>query len=64
MAGIVNILPALGAMLGIATVVPEPVLQFLEFYAAADWMIKGPLSGLIGVASWLLVLFLLFHAEF
>ena len=63
-AGVVVHLPMTGVMFGIAAVVSEPVLRFFEFGAVADWLLKGPLSGLIGVAGWLLILCLLCLAEF
>src|SRR4051812_31457392 len=63
-AGIVAIMPTLGVALVIASLVPEPMLRFLEFEAVADWLLKGSLSGLVGVASWLLLLMLLFLVEF
>jgi hypothetical protein len=63
-AGIVAIMPMLGVVLAIASLVPEPILRFLEFEAVADWLLKGSLSGVVGVASWLVLLMLLFLAEF
>lgn len=64
MAGVVAILPVVAVCFAVAAVVPEPALRFLEFGPVADWLIKGSLSGLIGMASWLLILVLLFKIEF
>jgi len=63
-AGVVAIIPVASVCVAIAAAVPEPALRFLEFGPIADWMLKGSLSGPIGIAAWVLILVLLMQIEF